>query len=339
MGRKATRGFSLKRALVTGGGGFVGLYIVKLLRAADIDCVILGRNIYPEAEALGASCRQCDIRDRKSVKQTIIDVDTVFHVAALAGIWGTWNEYYQINVLGTENVIAACRENGVRNLIYTSTPSVVFNGDDIVMGDETLPYGEKILCNYQKSKIIAEKSVLANNCDSLNTCAIRPHLVWGPGDPHLIPRLLERGREGELKKVGNCKNLVDISYVENVAAAHIQAARNLESSATAAGKAYFISQGKPVNLWDWVDELFDIFEVPAIQKKVPFAIAYTVGAILELGHELFASSKEPKMTRFLAEQLAKSHCFSIENAKRDFDYEVKISTDEGMKRLLAGELK
>ena len=329
----------MKRALVTGGGGFVGLHIVKQLRAADIDCVVLGRNTYPEAVALGASCVQCDIRDATAVKTAISAVDTVFHVAALAGIWGEWEDYYQINVRGTENVIAACIENGVQNLVYTSTPSVVFNGDDILQGDESLPYGKKVLCNYAKSKIIAERNILSSNSDFLKTCAIRPHLVWGAGDPHLIPRLLERGRSQELKKVGSCKNLVDISYVENVATAHLLAARNLETKGTAAGKAYFISQGEPVNLWGWVDELFAAFEVPALTKRVPFPVAYSAGAILEVAHRLFAPTREPKMTRFLAEQLAKSHCFSIDNAKRDLGYEVKVSTKEGMKRLLTGDLK
>lgn len=328
----------MKRVLVTGGGGFVGIHIVKQLRAAGIDCLVLGRNTYPEAEKLGAHCVRCDIRDATAVRQEITGVDTVFHVAALAGIWGDWEEYYQINVRGTENVIAACRENGVQNLIYTSTPSVVFNGDDIIEGDESLPYGKKVLCNYAKSKIIAEKNILASNSDSLKTCAIRPHLIWGPGDPHLIPRLLERGRKKELKKIGSCKNLVDISYVENVATAHLLAAKNLETKATAAGKAYFISQGEPVNLWDWVDELFTAFEVPTLTKRVPFPLAYSVGAILEVLHKFFTPAKEPKMTRFLAEQLAKSHCFSIDNAKRDLDYRVKISTKEGMQRMLNWDL-
>ncbi len=327
----------MKRALVTGGGGFVGLHIVKQLRAAGVHCIVLGRNTYPAAEKLGARCVQCDIRDAAAVRKEIKAVDTVFHVAALAGIWGDWEDYYQINVRGTENVIAACIENGVQNLIYTSTPSVVFNGDDIVEGDESLPYGKKVLCNYAKSKIIAEKNILASSSDTLKTCAIRPHLVWGPGDPHLIPRLLERGRKRELKKVGNCKNLVDISYVENVATAHLLAAKNLEKTGTAAGKAYFISQGEPVNLWDWVDELFAAFDVPALTKTVPFHLAYCAGATLEIIHRLFSPAKEPKMTRFLAEQLAKSHCFSIDNAKRDLGYKVEISTREGMKRLLTGE--
>ena len=260
-------------------------------------------------------------------------VDTVFHVAALAGIWGKWDGYYRINVTGTRNVLTACKENGVCNCVYTSTPSVVFNGEDIINGDETLPYGEKVLCHYAKSKIMAEKLVLESNSHELRTCAIRPHLVWGPEDPHLIPRLLARGRKKELKKVGNCENLVDISYVENVATAHVLAAENLETTGTAAGQAYFVSQGEPVNLWDWVDELFVRFNVPAIEKRVPFPVAYIAGAMLEGVHTLFAPGKEPKMTRFLAEQLAKSHCFSNEKARKDLGYIPQISTEEGMKRM------
>ncbi len=329
----------MKKVLVTGGGGFVGSYIVKQLRAMDISCVVLGRNIYPAIEAMGAECVRGDIADAACVHDIMEDIDTVFHVAALAGIWGKWEDYHRINVLGTENVLAASRKNGVRNFIYTSTPSVVFNGDDIINGDESLPYGNNVLCHYAKSKIIAEKLVLANNSGEMKSCAIRPHLIWGPGDPHLIPRLLERGRQKELKKVGNGKNLVDISYVENVATAHILAAQNLEDSGSAAGKAYFISQGEPVNLWDWIDDLFLRFQVPAIEKRVPFALAYAAGSILEKIHTVFAPDKEPKMTRFLAEQLAKSHCFSIKNAAKDLGYIPSISTEEGLNRLCeAGSL-
>lgn len=328
----------MKRTLVTGGGGFIGLHVVRQLREQGIDCIALGRNRYRKAEALGATSVSCDITDEDAVQQAIKNVDTVFHVAALAGIWGGWEDYYNINVLGTQNIIDACKKNGVKNLVYTSTPSVVFNGEDITGGDESLPYGKKGLCNYAISKIIAEKNVLEANDQNLATCAIRPHLVWGPGDPHLIPRLLERGRKKMLKKVGKCNNLVDISYVENVASAHLLAAKNLETTKTAAGKPYFISQGEPVNLWQWIDDLFEAYTIPPIRGKVSFPVAYAAGALLELFYTCMNKKNEPRMTRFLAEQLAKSHYFSIDNAKNDLGYEVKISTQEGMKQLLAGEV-
>lgn len=325
----------MKRALVTGGGGFVGSSIVKQLLAAGVECLVVGRNSYPAIEALGATCLPGDIGDRSFLYEACKDVDTVFHVAALAGIWGTWADYQRVNVQGTENVIAACRENNVPRLVYTSTPSVVFNRGHIVYGDEQLPYAESFLCHYARSKVIAEKLVLQSNTEfsEFTTCAIRPHLVWGPGDPHLIPRLLERGRKGQLKKVGDCSNLVDISYVENVAEAHLLAAHNLENVGSAAGQAYFISQGEAVNLWQWIDELFERLSVPPIQARVPFSLAYGVGAVLEGMHHVFAPHKEPRMTRFLAEQLAKSHCFSIAKAQKDLGYTVRISTSEGMDRL------
>lgn len=322
----------MKKVLVTGGGGFVGSCIVKQLQKIDVQCIVVGRNAYPKLKASGVTCLQGDICDTSFLSDSMQGVDTVFHVAALAGIWGKWDEYYRINVQGTENVVAACKQNKVSSLVYTSTPSVVFNGADIVNGDETLPYANKFLCHYAKSKVMAEKIVLnsSSSDEEFLTCAIRPHLVWGPGDPHLIPRLLERGRTGELKKVGDCNNLVDISYVENVADAHLLAAVNLESTKTAAGQAYFVSQGEPVNLWQWIDELFERMDVPPIQSTVPFSLAYGAGVVLETLHEVFAPQKEPRMTRFLAEQLAKSHCFSIAKATRDLCYKPRISTSTGM---------
>jgi 2-alkyl-3-oxoalkanoate reductase len=325
----------VKRALVTGGGGFVGSYIVKQLLEQGVECLVLGRNSYPEIQSMGATCLIGDICDASFLSKSFQNVDTVFHVAALAGIWGKWEDYYRINVQGTENVIAACKTNNVCNLVYTSTPSVVFNGDDIVNGDEQLPYANHFLCHYAKSKVLAEELVLGSSGgnDTFHTCAIRPHLVWGPGDPHLIPRLLERGRQKQLKKVGNGTNLVDISYVENVAEAHLLAAKNLETTKTAAGQAYFISQGEPVNLWQWINELFQEMDIPQVTTRVPFPLAYCTGAVLEGLHHVFASHKEPKMTRFLAEQLAKSHCFSIAKATKDLGYTARISTKEGMKRL------
>jgi nucleoside-diphosphate-sugar epimerase len=260
-------------------------------------------------------------------------VDTVFHVAALAGIWGRWQDYYATNVLGTENVLAGCRAAGVSKLIYTSTPSVVFNQQDICNGDEQLPYADRFLCHYARSKVLAEQLVLA--ASDLRTCALRPHLVWGPGDPHLVPRLIERGRKGQLRQVGPGENLVDISYVDNVAHAHLLAADNLEGVGTAAGRAYFISQGEPVNLWQWIGELFSRLDIAPVRAKISYPAAYMIGALLEGGYRVAGRQQEPPMTRFLAQQLAKSHYFSIARASHDLGYQPLVSTTEGMERLFA----
>jgi nucleoside-diphosphate-sugar epimerase len=176
--------------------------------------------------------------------------------------------------------------------------------------------------------------VLAANSDVLKTCAIRPHLVWGPGDPHLIPRLVERGKRNQLKIIGNGRNLVDITYIDNAAEAHLLAAKKINSSATAAGNAYFISQGEPVNLWNWINELFTRLGIQPVKRKIGFGSAYAVGTLLEGIHMWFGMDKEPKMTRFLAEQLAKSHWFSIENARRDLGYVPRVSTQEGIERVV-----
>jgi nucleoside-diphosphate-sugar epimerase len=212
---------------------------------------------------------------------------------------------------------------------------VVFNHADINGGDETLPYGESFLCHYAESKARAEQLVLAANSATLRTCALRPHLIWGPGDPHLVPRLLDRGRRRQLRRVGDGTNLVDIAYIDNVAEAHLLAADNLLSSATAAGNAYFISQGKPVNLWGWINDLFRRLGVPPVETAVSLRTAYGIGGALEWIYRIGGISSEPRMTRFLAEQLAKSHWFSIARAREDFGFQPRISTDEGIERLVA----
>lgn len=325
----------MKKVLITGGGGFVGKAIVRQLRARNLDCLVLGRHLYPEVQAMGAMCRQGNICDGDFVTECCQGVDTVFHVAALAGIWGRWQDYSAINVLGTENVLAGCRAAGVSRLIYTSTPSVVFNQHSIRNGNEELPYADHFLCHYARSKVMAEQLVLAASNDHLRTCAIRPHLVWGPGDPHLIPRLIERGRAGQLRQVGAGDNLVDISYVDNVAHAHLLAADNLAGPGTASGRAYFISQGKPVNLWQWIGELFSRLDIAPVRGKISYPMAYGIGALLEGAYHLTGRQEEPRMTRFLAQQLAKSHYFSIARATDELGYRPLVTTEQGMERVLA----
>ncbi len=325
----------MQRVIVTGGGGFVGKAVVRLLMARGIGVTVIGRNDYPEVRQMGATVARGDIRDQQFLATVFRDHDTVFHVAAKAGIWGDYQDYFSINVQGTENVLAACRASGIRRVVYTSTPSVVFRGGDLAGVDEGAPYADRFLCHYAATKVLAEKMVLGANGRKLLTTALRPHLVWGPGDTNLIPRLLARGRSRQLKIVGAGENLVDISYIDNVATAHLLAAENLENSASAAGQAYFISQGEPVNLWRWINELFTRLGIPRVTSQVSFGKAYAAGFVFEKLYSLLGRSEEPPMTRFLAEQLAKSHWFSLEKARRDFGYRPEVSTAEGVDRLVA----
>ena len=320
----------MEKALVIGGGGFVGFAVLRKLLEENIDAVVIGRHRYPEVEQLGVEIRLGDIRDDEFLNKSSKDCDLVFHVAAKAGIWGNRKDYFSINLDGTKNVIKACLKNEIPHLVYTSTPSVVFGSQDLEGADEKTPYGNKFLCHYAESKALAEQAVLSANADSLKTTALRPHLIWGPGDTNLIPRLIERGQKRLLRQVGHGGNLVDISYIDNVAEAHLLAAHNLRESGTAAGKAYFISQGESVNLWSWINDLFARLDIPLVEKKVSYKAAYFAGAVCEGVYKLLGKEQEPLMTRFLAEQLAKSHWFSIEAAKRDLGYIPTISTEEGM---------
>lgn len=332
MGTAENRPVVIGRALVTGGGGFVGRAVVRRLVQLGVETRVIGRHRYPEVEAMGATCLVGDVADVTAMVRATAGVDIVFHAAALAGIWGPWQAYYETNVLGTATVIDCCRKNRVPRLVHTSTPSVVFNRQDIRGEDERLGYAERFLCHYAKSKAMAEKMVLAAHSPELATCALRPHLIWGPGDPHLLPRLLASGRKRQLKRVGDGANLVDISYIDNVADAHILAAEKLAEPGAIGGRAYFISQGAPVNLWGWIDELFVMMDIPRVESAVSYATARRLGGVLEAAYSLLRLKREPRMTRFLAEQLAKSHYFSMAAARIDLGYEPLVSTEEGLRR-------
>ncbi len=323
------------KTLVTGGGGFLGSHIVKLLCDRGDEVVALGRNKYPAIEQMGARVVQADIRDNAAMRDACIGMDAVFHVAALAGIWGKRRDFWEINVEGTANVINACRAAQVPKLIYTSSPSVVFGRESLCGVNESQPYPKRYVAHYPHTKAVAERAVLAANSANLATVAIRPHMIWGPGDPHLIPRVIARANAGRLRQVGDGKNLVDITYIDNAARAHIQAADALSEKNACAGRAYFISQGKPVSLWDWLGDLLEKLNIDRPGKRVPWRLAYYLGAVLEAIYATLRLSGEPPMTRFVSLQLSQSHYFDISAAKKDFGYEPVVSTNEGTERLLA----
>jgi nucleoside-diphosphate-sugar epimerase len=321
------------RTLVTGAGGFLGRYLVEQLLARGDRVRAFGRGSYPDLVTSGAEVVSGDVRDAQAVRAACRGMDVVFHAAGVAGIWGPWEHYYGINTLGTRHVIEGCRAAGVPRLVYTSSPSVTFDGTDQRGIDESAPYPTRWLCHYPHTKALAEQEVLAaNGRNGLLTCALRPHLIWGPRDRHLIPRLIARARSGKLRRVGDGKNRIDMVYVENAAEAHLQAADVLSASPVA-GSAYFISQGEPVNCWQWIDEVLALAGLPPVRKSISARTAWRIGAALEAMHSVLRMQSEPRMTRFLAAQLATSHYFDIGRARRDFGYAPRISTAEGMRRL------
>ena len=328
-----------RKFIVTGGGGFVGSAVIKELLATYPDCYVvsMARSSYPELDAMDrVSTVRCDISGPlEPIEEAFSGAHAVFHVAAKAGVWGPEETYFKANVVASRNVVVACRKARVPYLVYTSTPSVVFSGKPLRGDNEGLPYGRDWLCSYAESKATAEKETLgANEPGVLEVCALRPHLIWGPGDPHIVPRLVERAKAGRLKQVGAGNNRVDISYIDNVAKVHVQALQALEKG-IAGGKPYFISQGEPVNLWDWINDLFQRLGMPRIRQKLPLKAAYKIGGICEWIWSTFKLKGEPPMTRFVATELGKDHYFDISAAQRDLGYQATVTTKEGLEKTIA----
>jgi nucleoside-diphosphate-sugar epimerase len=291
------------------------------------------RGEYPELATLGVEQFRGDLADRDALLRAARGCDIVFHVAAKAGVWGSYGEFHRPNVTGTENVLAACRSLGISRLVFTGSPSVVFDGRDVEGGDESLPYPASYHAHYPRTKAMAEQLVLAANSPELATVSLRPHLIWGPGDNHLVPRILARARAGKLRRIGSHPCLVDTVYVDNAARAHLLAAERLAPGSPPGGRAYFISNGEPVPLWEMVDRILGAAELPPVEKSIPPWLAYAAGALCELAWGLLRLSHEPPMTRFVARELATAHWFDISAARRDLGYEPEISMDEGFRRL------
>jgi nucleoside-diphosphate-sugar epimerase len=321
----------IEKILVTGGGGFLGGAIVRQLVEKGKTVRNFSRQFYPELEALGVEQIQGDIADAAAVAKACIGIETVFHTAAKPGVWGDYSDYYRANVTGTENIIAACFRHEVSRLIHTSSPSVIFNGKDMEGVNESVPYPKIYHAHYPKTKAISEQRVLKAANQGLNTIILRPHLIWGPGDNHLVPRILAKA--DRLRKIGEGNNRVDTIYIDNAAEAHISSNEKLKIHPQLSGKIYFISQDEPIFLWDMVNAILKAGGKPPITRSVSLKTARLLGMIFEWIYTLFHLSGEPPMTRFVAEELATAHWFDISAAKKDLDYVPKVSTAEGLRRL------
>ncbi len=323
-------------ALVTGASGFVGGKIVERLLRDGRRVRAYSRRPLPELGRLGVDVVLGDLADHEALGRACLGVGTIFHVAARVGVWGPAEEFQKVNVEGTARLLDAAAASGVERFIYTSSPSVVYAGHDQRGIDESAPLCTVAPCAYPTSKATAERLVRAANSAALRTVALRPHLVWGPGDHHLVPRVVLAARAGKLRIVGRGKNRVDLTHIDNVVDAHLLAERALASPASpAAGRAYFITNDEPVDLWPWIDELLLGVGAMPIRRRIPLPAAYTIGAACEALWSLFPLSGEPPMTRFAAKELATDHWFSIEAARRDLGYVPRVSMAEGLKSYLA----
>lgn len=320
-----------RKILVTGGGGFLGGAIVRFLISEGEKVRSFSRRHYSELEALGVEQIQGDLSDIKKVTSACQDVEAVFHVAAKPGVWGPYETFYLPNVVGTENIISACKSCGVQRLIYTSSPSVIFDGTDMDGVDESVPYPSSYHAPYPQTKAVAEYKVLEAAKAGLPAIALRPHLIWGPGDNHLVPRIIQRAHR--LRQVGDGANLVDTIYIDNAALAHVLAEKKLRDNPDLSGRVYFISQDEPIALWEMVNRILAAAGKPPVKRRISPGKALMAGSVLEIVYKLLRIKAEPPITRFVASELATSHWFNIQAAKTDLGYKPLISTDEGFKRL------
>jgi nucleoside-diphosphate-sugar epimerase len=337
------------RALVTGAGGFLGSALLRMLVARGDKVRTVQRGRYPALDALrdrGVEQVHGDLADAGVARRATDGIDCVFHVAAKAGVWGKAADYERSNVRATAALLEASIENGVGRFVMTSSPSVTFDGHDAKHADESLPYPARHLYHYGRTKAEAERRVLAANGTTtrssdgtggvLLTCALRPHLVFGPGDPHILPRMVRRARAGRLAIVGDGTNLVDVTYVDNAAHAHVLAADALGAPEhRPAGKAYFIAQGTPVHPFAWLSGILAEIGLPPIRRRVPLRAAYAIGAVCEALWTALPLPGEPLMTRFLAAQLGTSHYYDLSAARRDFGYAPIVDDAEALRRTVA----
>lgn len=323
-------------SVVTGGSGFVGKHLVEALvaRGDRVRCIDLAHPGRDDVEHLRA-----DITDPAAMRDAIAGADAVFHNAsAVHTRQHDESLVWRVNLDGTKNVLGACRETGVPKLIYVSSGSVVYEGKDIENGDESLPYPSISQAPYADSKIAAEKEVLAANGDGVTTVALRPHVVFGPGDARFLPAVIKHAKAGRLRvQVGRGEWLSDYTYISNLVDALLTAERALAPDATCAGQAYFITNGEPMPFWGFVRKVLARLDLPPIRAKIPHQLVYGIAAVKESLGALVGAQPGPEdgLTRFAIRYMCTHHYFSIEKARRDLGYDPKVSVEEGIERTCA----
>ncbi len=320
--------------LVTGATGFLGFHICEILIEQGHKVYNFSRSHSDELEDIGVTTRKGDLQVIDSINSALDGIDAIFNVASKVGMWGKWEDFYNINYIGTKNLVDLAIKKNIKYFIHTSTPSVVFGKEPIVNGDEHCPYPEEYISLYAKSKSLGEKYALSKACEGFKVCSIRPHLIYGQRDKNIIPRLIQARTDKKLKIIGNGDNIVDVIHVTNAAHAHIDAFNELRQDAKNNGKAYFIGQESPVKLWDFINKILKKKNLPPVKTKISLRLSYMIGYLIEIFLKTFRIYNiHPPMTRFVALQLGTSHYFSHENAKRDFGYHVRLSLEDSLEQI------
>jgi 2-alkyl-3-oxoalkanoate reductase len=316
------------KILITGGTGFLGRHTAHLLLSQGHRVALMGRDFGESSDLLGAGATSvhADLRDHQAVIAACAGVDAVVHAGALSAPWGLRRDFMAINLGGTAAVIAGCRHHEVARLVVISSPAVVFTGLDHYLTTEAAPYPRRSSSIYAYSKQLAEQLVCAT--PELPTVTLRPKAIFGPGDRALLPRIIAAARAGRLPQVGHGRNLVDITYVENVAHAISLA---LHSNA-AVGRTYHITNGEHVPLWELIRTLLRRMGLSERLPQVPLPLMLAVAAAMEARAAL--SGREPLLTRYSVAILARNQTYDISAAQRDLGYHPPVSVAEGVERTI-----
>lgn len=323
------------KALVTGATGFLGGALARRLHRMGWDVTATGRNLEAgkRLEEAGLRFRPADLTDQGAIFNLCIGRDMVFHCGGLASFWGWYQDFYDANVTGTENIVAGCLQHGVSRLIHVSTPSIYFGEDDSRLNvREDAPLPEVPINDYVKTKLLAEASIDEAHEQGLPVVTVRPRALFGPGDRAILPRVIARLAQRRLPIIGDGENLTDLTYIENAVDALILCA---EAPPGILGKKYNITNGEPVKVWPMIHRLCDALGYPYPPRKVPVSAAYKVAATLENIARLLPNSPEPPLTRYTVSILSNSATLDIGAAKRDLGYVPRVTMDQGFERFVA----
>ncbi len=314
------------KVLVTGASGMLGGAVALALAARGDDVTVLQRR----PSGLGLREHLGDVTDATAVRAAVAGADTVIHLAAKVHVVGAWSDYLAANVVGTQNVVAAARAAGVRRLVQVSSPSVAHSGSSLVGAGAGPADPDHARGSYSRSKAMAEKHALAAHDATFSVVAVRPHLVWGPGDTQLVERIVNRARAGRLAVVGPGTALIDTTYLDNAVSALVAAADHAD---TAGGRAYVVSNGQPRPVAEILASICRAAGVPEPRHHVPYRLAWTAGAAVDRWWAAAGREEDPPITRFLAEQLATAHWFDLAATREALHWEPTVGLDEGFARL------
>jgi nucleoside-diphosphate-sugar epimerase len=333
----------MNKVLITGGSGFLGKAIIDELIDPSSPFPVSHIRILDQKDYSGnndnrVEFRKGDVRDYAFLLEAAKGMDILIHSAAIVD-WGTKSEkeIFSVNVEGTRNALKACRDAGVRYMVYTSSLDAIFGGKPLVNIDESLPYPDKHPTSYCSSKFLAEKLVRESNDNILKTCSLRPSDIYGENDPYHIGSLLEMAKGGFYIRLGNGKSRSQHTYVRNIAYAHLLAAKEMMNGNDALyGNAYLITDGPGVNFFQFFDRIVEGagYKIWPRNLWLPRPLAMSIGVISE-GIAILASPVKryyPKMSRFAVTYTCTDFTFRSENAKKDFGFVPKYSEEEAFER-------